>query len=116
MAHDYIALLEAEPEGGYTVTFPEIGIAATYGANREEALAQAEDMLEEAVLGMMAHGDDVPPPARARIRGMRATVLLPPLTAAKLEAYRAVRAALHHKKQLAERLGWQPSRARRPCQ
>ena len=113
MAHDYIALLEAEPQGGYTVTFPEIGIAATYGANREEALAQAEDMLEEAVLGMMAHGDDVPPPARARIRGMRATVVLPPLTAAKLEAYRAMRAAGLNKKQLAERLGWQPSQVTR---
>src|ERR1700722_10902571 len=69
MSHDYIALLEVEPEGGYTVTFPEIGIAATYGANREEALAQAEDMLEEAVLGMMAHGDDVPAAAGAPYGG-----------------------------------------------
>ena len=113
MTHDYIALLEVEPEGGYTVTFPEVGIAATYGENREEALRQAEDMLEEAVLGMMAHGDDVPRPARARVRGMRAPVALPALTAAKLEAYRAMRAAGLNKKQLAERLGWQPSQVTR---
>ena len=113
MTDDYVALLEVEPEGGYTVTFPEIGIAATYGASREEALRQAEDMLEEAVLGMMAHGEDVPPPARARVRGMRAPVALPALTAAKLEAYRAMRAAGLNKKQLAERLGWQPSQVTR---
>ena len=113
MAHDYIALLEPEPEGGYTVTFPEVGIAATYGEDRDAALLQAEDMLEEAVLGMMAHGEGVPEPARARIRGMRATVTLPALTAAKLEAYRAMRAAGLNKKQLAERLGWQPSQVTR---
>ena len=110
MAHDYIALLEAEPEGGYTVTFPEIGIAATFGANREEALAQAEDMLEEAVLGMMAHSEEVPLPSAAK---GRPTVALPALTAAKLEAYRAMRAAGLNKKQLAERLGWQPSQVTR---
>src|SRR5438270_10698777 len=100
MAHTYIALLEAEPEGGYTVTFPEIGIAATYGACREAALRQAEDMLEEAILGMMAHGEEVPPPAPALVGGMRAAITLPALTAAKLEAYRAMRAAGLNKKQL----------------
>ena len=110
MAHDYIALLETEPEGGYTVTFPEVGIAATYGSNRKEALAQAEDMLEEAVLGMMAHGEEVPLPSPAK---GRPTVALPALTAAKLEAYRAMRAAGLNKKQLAERLGWQPSQVTR---
>jgi hypothetical protein len=29
----YPALFESEPEGGFTVTFPEAGIAATYGAS-----------------------------------------------------------------------------------
>ncbi len=59
----YPALFEPEPEGGFTVTFPEAGIAATYGPNWDAARAQAEDMLEEAILGMMAHGEDVPWPA-----------------------------------------------------
>jgi antitoxin HicB len=107
---DYVALLEVEPEGGYTVTFPEIGIAATYGASREEALRQAEDMLEEAVLGMMAHGEEVPSPSPAKGRPI---VALPALSAAKLEAYRAMRAAGLNEKQLAERLGWQPSQVTR---
>jgi antitoxin HicB len=109
----YSALLEPEPEGGFTVTFPEAGIAATYGATREEALRQAEDLLEEAVLGMMAHGDEIPPPASPTTGGTRAWITLPALTAAKLEVYRAMRAAGLNKKQLAERIGWQPSQVTR---
>jgi antitoxin HicB len=112
-AISYSALLEPEPEGGFTVTFPEVGIAATYGATREEALQQAEDMLEEAILGMMAHGEDVPPAASPRKKGVRAWVALPALTAAKLEVYRAMRAAGLNKKQLADRIGWQPSQVTR---
>ena len=50
----YPALFEPEPEGGFTVTFPEANIAATYGPSWDAARAQAEDMLEEAILGMIA--------------------------------------------------------------
>jgi antitoxin HicB len=109
-AERYPVRLEREADGGYVVTLPDIGYGATQGGTLEEALAQAEDMLEEAVLGMMAHGDEVPLPSPAR---GRPTVALPALTAAKLEAYRAMRAAGLNKKQLAERLGWQPSQVTR---
>ena len=109
-AEGYPVQLEREEDGGYVVTLPDIGYGATQGDTLEEALAQAEDMLEEAVLGMMAHGDEVPFPSPAR---GRPTVALPALTAAKLEAYRAMRAAGLNKKQLAERLGWQPSQVTR---
>src|SRR5205085_4369339 len=80
------------------------------GDNRPEALVNAEDLLEEMVLGRMAHGEEVPLPSPAN---GRPTVALPALTAAKLEAYRAMRAAGLNKKQLAERLGWQPSQVTR---
>ena len=109
-AERYPVRLKQEEDGGYVVTLPDIGYGATQGDTLEEALAQAEDMLEEAVLGMMAHGDDVPLPSRAK-GGL--TVALPALTAAKLEAYRAMRAAGLNKKQLAARLGWQPSQVTR---
>ena len=99
-----------EEDGGYVVTLPDIPYGATQGDDLAEALAQAEDFLEEAVLGMMAHGEDVPLPSPAK---GRPTVALPALTAAKLEAYRAMRAAGLNKKQLAERLGWQPSQVTR---
>jgi antitoxin HicB len=113
MTLKYSALVEPEPEGGYTVTFPEVGIGATYGTTMKKALAQAEDMLEEAVLGLMAHNKEVPLPAPPMEDGIRAEVALPALTAAKLEAYRAMRAAGLDKNQLAERLGWQPSQVTR---
>ena len=110
----YPALFEAEPEGGFTVTFPEAGIAATYGATWAAALAQAEDMLEEAVLGMIALGEEVPRPAPVpKADRLRPAVRLPALTAAKLEAYRAMREAGLDKAQLAERLGWQPAEVTR---
>jgi antitoxin HicB len=111
MSHAYSALLEPEPEGGFTVTFPEIGYGATYGATREEALHHAEDMLEEAILGMIAHREDIPEPApqghaAAQDATRRAPIALPALTAAKLELYRAMREAGLDEAQLARRLGW----------
>jgi antitoxin HicB len=106
----YPVHLGHEEDGGYVVTLPDIGYGATQGDTLAEALAQAKDMLEEAVLGMMAHGENVPSPSPAE---GHSTVTLPALTAAKLEAYRAMRAAGLNKKQLAERLGWQPSQVTR---
>ncbi len=105
----YPVRLEKEDDG-YVVTLPDIPYGATQGENRAHALAQAEDFLEEAILGMMAHGDEVPTPTPAR---GRPTVALPLLTAAKLETYRAMRAAGLNKRQLAARLGWRPSRVTR---
>ncbi len=116
MTHVYVALLEPEPEGAFTVTFPEIGYGATYGATRDEALRQAEDMLEEAVLGLIAHGEDVPEPALQTDAASlgdatrRAPIGLPALTAAKLELHRAMRQAKLDERQLAARLGWPPKK------
>ena len=59
---------------------------------------------------MMAHNEEVPSPS---LPEGRPTVALPPLSAAKLEAYRAMRAAGLNKRQLAERLGWRPSQVTR---
>jgi antitoxin HicB len=109
-AEGYPVQLEREEDAGYVVTLPDIGYGASQGDTLREALAQAEDLLEEAVLGMMAHGEEVPSPSAAKGRPI---VALPALTAAKLEAYRAMRAAGLNKKQLAERLGWQPSQVTR---
>ena len=109
IADAYPVDLEQEDDGGYVVILPDIP-GATQGDTLEEALAQAEDLLEEAVLGFMAHNEEVPLPSPAQ---GRPTVSLPALTAAKLEAYRAMRAAGLNKSQLAERLGWQPSQVTR---
>jgi antitoxin HicB len=115
MSHVYSALLEPEPEGGFTVTFPDIGCGATYGATWDEALRQAEDMLEKAILGVIAHGEDLPEPApesdaAAQDPTRRAPIALPALTAAKLELYRAMREAGLDAAQLAHRLSWPPKK------
>ena len=107
MPQGYSALLEPEPEGGFTVTFPDIGYGATHGATWDEALRQAEDMLEEAILGMIAHNEEVPAPSPAKGRPV---ARLPALTAAKLELYRAMRQAGLDAPQLAARLGWPAKR------
>ena len=110
----YPALFEPEPEGGFTVTFPEAGIAATCGPNWDAARALAEDMLEEAILGMIAHGEDVPWPASVpKGRHLRPSIPLPAPTAAKLEIYRAMRAEGLEAEQLAQRLGWEPAQVTR---
>lgn len=105
----YPATLTPEPEGGFTVTFQDVP-GVTYGADRAEALHQAEDMLEEAILGMMAHNDDIAAPSPAAGKPL---VVLPALTAAKLEVYQAMREAGLSKSGLAARLGWQPSQVTR---
>jgi antitoxin HicB len=105
----YPATLTTEPEGGFTVTFEDVP-GVTYGADRTAALHQAEDMLEEAILGMMAHNDDIAAPSPAAGKPL---VVLPALTAAKLEVYRAMREAGLSKSGLAARLGWQPSQVTR---
>ncbi len=104
-----VDLIPAE-EGGYVVNFPDIPNGWSQGEDRVEALARAEDLLEEMVLGRMANGENVPAPTPS---GGRSLVALSALTAAKLEAYRAMHAAGLDETQLAERLGWQPSQVAR---
>ena len=97
-------------EGGFIVNFPDLSNGWSQGETRHEALAQAEDLLDEMILGRMAHNEDVPGPSPTKGRPV---VALPALTAAKFEAYRAMRSAGLNKRQLAERLGWQPSQVTR---
>jgi antitoxin HicB len=103
-----VELMPAE-EGGFLACLPDLD-AWAQGEDEPSALTQAEDLLEEWVLGAMAHGGAVPlpsPPAG------RPVVALPALAAAKLEVYRAMRDAGLNKRQLADRIGWQPSQVTR---
>jgi len=104
-----VDLVPAE-EGGFIVNFPDLPNGWSQGETREEALTQAIDLLDEMILGRMAQNEDVPRASPARGRPV---VALPALTAAKFEAYRAMLAAGLNKRQLAERLGWQPSQVTR---
>jgi antitoxin HicB len=60
MARHYSVVLTPQPEGGYTVTSPDIPDLVTEGDTREEALAMARDCAEGLVLTYLEFGDDVP--------------------------------------------------------
>lgn len=56
----YAAVLEAQPEGGFTVTFPDIPEAITEGDTREEALFHAVDVLTLCLQERIESDDELP--------------------------------------------------------
>lgn len=113
----YPVRMDAEPEGGVTVSFPDFctaeqpgGGGYSYGATREEALAQAADLLETIVANWMAEGWEIPSPSPARGRSV---VELSPLVAVKVDLYRAMRTAGVTKAELARRIGIAPQQVQR---
>jgi antitoxin HicB len=74
--------LSKEPEGGYTVTFPDIPEAITCGESIEDALYHAKDVLESAMDFYLDDKRPVPAPSKPK-RGQH-TVELPASVAAKV--------------------------------
>ena len=74
---------------GSVVAFPDFGWGATDGANRDEALAEAKDLLRELIATTIREGKDLPEPSRA---GRGRPLVVPPvqiaLKAALYEAWR----------------------------
>src|SRR6516165_3073578 len=99
------AKLEPAEEGGFIVNFPDFSEGWSQGDDREEALAQADDLLETMVANYMAEGWDLPEPSPARGRPL---IRLAPLVAAKAELFRATQCAGIDKAELARRLGIAP--------
>ena len=107
----YKARLEPEPEGGFTVMFPDVPEAIGSGDDREEALASAREVLADALLIYVERDQDVPDPA-AHGRGL-VPVAPPAHVAAKLAVWQAWRASGISKSELARRLGLGENEARR---
>jgi antitoxin HicB len=59
----YKAVLDVQPEGGYTVTFPDIPEAITEGDTRDAALFNAAEALTLALDQRIADGEALPAPA-----------------------------------------------------
>lgn len=97
----YRVTLERE-NGMVNVYFPDVPGVQTFGDDEQEALARAVDALETMFMGLIECRKDIPLP-KAPKRGEK-TVTLPALTVAKLELYRAMRAAGVGKAELARRL------------
>lgn len=111
MEYSYAALLEADPDGGYVVSFRDIPEAITQGENLEDALTEAADALEEAVAAYLDNGRELPQASPAR--GNEHWVPVPIATACKAMLARAMDNAGLSKSELARRLDTDPREIRR---
>jgi antitoxin HicB len=97
----YPVNLQPDTNDSVLVTFPDFPEAATYGEDEQEALVRAVDCLETALSMRIEDRQDIPEPSTS---GGKA-VTLPALSEAKVELYKAMRAAKVRKAELARRLG-----------
>jgi len=89
MPYAYPAQLEPEPDGSaVNLHFPDVTGARTWGDDEAEALGLAEDCLIAALGGYILNDEPLPTPSPAHGRPI---VALPPLVAAKLALYSAMR-------------------------
>ena len=101
---DYPITLEAQPEGGFVVTFPDVPEAITQGEDEDEALLYAVDALETALSFYVDARKPLPTPSKPK-RGQK-TVRPGALEGAKLGLYQAMTEQGLRKADLARRLGW----------
>jgi antitoxin HicB len=101
MRYAYPFTLTPDEDGRLLVTFPDVKRAATDGADQTEALTNASDCLIAALIGYISSREPIPRPSPAR---GRSTVTLPPLVAAKLALYSAMREQHVSNADLAERM------------
>jgi antitoxin HicB len=102
MRYVYAAELDPEPDGSaVNLCFPDVPGARTWGDDQAEALALAEDCLVTALYGCIRYGEPIPRPGPAR---GRPTIAVPPLVAAKLALYSAMRDQGISQAELARRL------------
>ena len=103
MRYAYPVVLDPEPDGSaINVSFPDVPEALTWGDDEAEALHLAEDCLVTALNCYVRAGKPLPKPAPARGRSM---IPVPPLVAAKLALYGAMREQGVSAVELARRLG-----------
>lgn len=103
MRYVYPAELDPEPDGSaVNLCFPDVPGARTWGDDQAEALALAEDCLVTALYGCIRDGEPIPRPGPARRRPM---IAVPPLIAAKLALYSAMRDQGIGQAEVARRLG-----------
>lgn len=111
MEFAYPVDLTPQDDGSVLVTFPDVRGALTDGDSKAEALFEATDCLVAALGGYIELRRDIPAPSHPR-RG-QPVVTVPPLVAAKLALYRAMRGAGLTRVALGKRLGISEGAVRR---
>jgi antitoxin HicB len=110
MRYAYPYELLPQPEGGFTVIFPDVPEAITQGDSEDEAAAMAEDALLTALSFYTDHAESLPPPSPANGRPL---AYVPPLVAAKLALHDAMLAGGVSNVALARQLGTDEKTVRR---
>ena len=103
MKFAYPCLLHPEEGGGFYVVFPDVPGALTCGDDRAEALNMAEDALTIMLGEYVERERELPTPSP--VGEGQDLVFVPPLAAAKLSIYAAMRRQGIGKADLAQRLG-----------
>ena len=107
----YPVMLTASDEGGYVVTCRDLPQLITQGEDKQDALDQASDAMDEVFATYMIEGIDFPEPSKAK---RREHLVAPPAeTMAKAALFVAMREAGISKMQLAKQLGVDEKEVRR---
>lgn len=107
----YPARFDREPDGRYTVTFPDLPDAITQGEGRDDAIEMAADCLAETIGARIAERADIPvpsPPKHGQVR-----IAVPVHVAVKAALYVAIRQEGISLGEMARTLGGQPVQVRR---
>ena len=108
---EYPVLLKAAEEGGFIVTCRDLPALITQGENKEDALTQAADAMDEVFATYMLKGLTFPTPSNTRRREY--SIAPPAETMAKAALYTAMSEAGITKVQLAKQLGIDEKEVRR---
>lgn len=99
----YSIKLDRDDNDTFLVTCPALPEVSTFGENREDAVRRAEAAIEEAIAGRIATGKEIP---ETRITRRGPNILLPTLTALKVELYRTAKAERVTPAEMTRRLKW----------
>ena len=103
MRYAYPCKIKPSSDGGYSVRFPDVYGANTGGDTYAEAKFQAHDCLVAALRGYLYRDWDLPLPSKVK-KGQE-LIPVPPLVAAKMSIYTAMRQQGLSNAALAQQLG-----------
>jgi len=109
MQYVFMAEVDADPDGGFLITFPDVPEAITHGDTREEAMASAREALGLALRGIIQEGRSLPHP----VAQQGVPVAVDAEDAIKIAVIEAFNEAKISKRELARRLGKTENEARR---
>ena len=91
MLQAYPVAFTRDSNGTVIAEIPDIPGSMTVGKDRAQALERIQDAVVVMLSGLMAQGEPIPPPSTQK-KGQIA-IPLPPMVAAKLAIYQAMRAS-----------------------